>query len=168
MNAPVLLDVRGLSKIYRSVGRQPVTALDDVYFQVGKGQVVGLVGESGSGKSTTIRCILGLERPDNGWIEYDGARLVSGGSGLGRARHQEIQVVFQDPTSSLNPRMTAADLIGEALIVHRLCASRRARESRVAELMTMVGLDPAAGGRRPRSFSGGQRQRIAIARALAV
>jgi peptide/nickel transport system ATP-binding protein/oligopeptide transport system ATP-binding protein len=171
-NDRALLDVRGLSKTYRSIGRAPVVALDDVYFRVQPGQITGLVGESGSGKSTTIRCILGLERPDQGWIEYDGNRLVSDtggpGRGLGRARHREIQVVFQDPTSSLNPRMTAAELIEEGLIVHSLRSTRAARADRVAELMTMVGLDPAAAGRRPRGFSGGQRQRIAIARALAV
>ena len=168
MSDSALLQIRGLTKTYRSIGRQPVTSLDDVYFGVPEGQITGLVGESGSGKSTTIRCILGLERPDDGWIEYDGARLLSHGIGLGRAPHREIQVVFQDPTSSLNPRMTAADLIGEALVVHRLCATRQARQARVAELMRLVGLDPAAADRRPRSFSGGQRQRIAIARALAV
>ncbi|HEX4189951.1 MAG TPA: ATP-binding cassette domain-containing protein [Marmoricola sp.] len=169
MNADgALLDVRGLSKTYRAIGRAPVTALDDVYFRVPRGEITGLVGESGSGKSTTIRCILGLEKADDGWISYDGSRLVSGGRGLGRARHREIQVVFQDPTSSLNPRMTAGELIGEGLVVHGLCGSKDERADRVAELMTLVGLDPAAADRRPRSFSGGQRQRIAIARALAV
>jgi oligopeptide transport system ATP-binding protein len=163
-----LLDLRGLSKTYRAIGREPVVALDDVYLRVPRGEITCLVGESGSGKSTTIRCILGLERPDAGWIEYDGTRLDGGGHGLGRVRHREIQVVFQDPTASLNPRMTAGDLIAEGLIVHGLATTKAARAERVAELMTTVGLDPAAAGRRPRSFSGGQRQRIAIARALAV
>jgi ABC-type glutathione transport system ATPase component len=163
-----LLAVRGLAKAYRARRRHLVTALDGVTFAVPSGQVTALVGESGSGKSTAIRCILGLEEPDAGTIEYKGQPLRSGTGGLGRDRHREIQVVFQDPTASLNPRMSAADLIGEGLIVHGLAPGKAARAARVAELMTLVGLDPAAGGRRPRDFSGGQRQRIAIARALAV
>lgn len=178
-----LLELRGLSKTYHARSRHPVTALDGVSFQVPRGQVTALVGESGSGKSTTIRCVLGLEKPDAGTIEYKGQPLRSGTGGLGRDRHREIQVVFQDPTSSLNPRMSAADLIGEGLIVHGLApdqgskadnggkrakAGKAARAARVAELMRLVGLDPDSGGRRPRDFSGGQRQRIAIARALAV
>ncbi len=163
-----LLELHGVSKTYHAGRRHAVTALDNVSFGVPRGQVTALVGESGSGKSTTVRCVLGLEKPDSGWIEYKGQRLTAGTSGLGRARHRQIQVVFQDPTASLNPRMSAADLIGEGLIVHRLARSKAARAERVAELMRLVGLDPDTGGRRPRDFSGGQRQRIAIARALAV
>ena len=167
-NGQTLLELRGVSKTYRARGRHPVTALDDVSFRVPRGRITALVGESGSGKSTAIRCLLGLERTDSGRIEYQGERLNSGTGGLGRARHREIQVVFQDPTASLNPRMSAADLIGEGLIVHGLARSQAARTARVTALMRLVGLDPDAGGRRPRDFSGGQRQRIAIARALAV
>jgi oligopeptide transport system ATP-binding protein len=163
-----LLEVRGLTKAYGARRRHPVTALDDVSFSVPRGQITALVGESGSGKSTTIRCVLGLERPDSGSIEYKGERLRAGTGGLGRARHREIQVVFQDPTASLNPRMSAADLVGEGLIVHGLAPGQAARSARVGELMRLVGLDPDTAGRRPRDFSGGQRQRIAIARALAV
>ncbi len=111
-----LLDVRGVSKTYRSVGRPPVTPSTTCTSGSAQGQVIGLVGESGSGKSTTIRCILGLERPDDGWIDYDGTRLVAGGTrAAATARHREIQVVFQDPTGSLNPRMTVGELIGEGL-----------------------------------------------------
>jgi oligopeptide transport system ATP-binding protein len=163
-----LLEIRGLDKTYRSGGREPVVALDDVYLRVPKGEITCLVGESGSGKSTTVRCILGLERPDSGWMQYAGDTLDFGTRGLGRTHHRQIQVVFQDPTASLNPRMTIGDLIGEGLVVHGLTSTKAERVERVAELMTMVGLDPATAGRRPGSFSGGQRQRIAIARALAV
>ena len=169
-----LLELRDLSKTYRGLGRPPVTALDGVSFAVPRGEITALVGESGSGKSTAIRCVLGLEKPDAGWIGYRGQRLSAGHGGLGRARHREIQVVFQDPTASLNPRMSAAALIGEGLIVHGLApggpgrGKSATRAARVAELMRLVGLDPEAGRRRPREFSGGQRQRIAIARALAV
>ena len=163
-----LLELHGVTRTYRARGRHPVTALDQVSFRVPRGRITALVGESGSGKSTAIRCLLGLEKPDSGCIEYKGQRLSSGTGGLGRARHREIQVVFQDPTASLNPRMSAADLIGEGLIVHGLAGTKAARAARVTALMRLVGLDPGAGGRRPRDFSGGQRQRIAIARALAV
>ena len=163
-----LLELRGVSKTYHPHRRHPVTALDDVSFQVPRAQVTALVGESGSGKSTTVRSVLGLEKPDAGQILYRGQPLTATRGGLGRARHREIQVVFQDPAASLNPRMSAAGLIGEGLIVHGLARGKAARSARVAELMRLVGLDPDSGGRRPRDFSGGQRQRIAIARALAV
>ena len=167
-NGQTLLELVGVTKTYGARRRHPVTALDDVSFRLPRGRITALVGESGSGKSTAIRCLLGLEKPDSGRIEYKGARLNAGTGGLGRARHREIQVVFQDPTASLNPRMSAADLIGEGLIVHGLASGKAARAARVAALMRLVGLDPDAGRRRPRDFSGGQRQRIAIARALAV
>ena len=167
-NGRPLLELHGVTKTYHARRRHPVTALQNVSFRVRRGQVTALVGESGSGKSTAIRCVLGLEKPDSGWIEYKGQRLTASTGGLGRARHREIQVVFQDPTASLNPRMSAADLIGEGLIVHGLAQGKAARAERVADLMRLVGLDPDSGGRRPRDFSGGQRQRIAIARALAV
>ena len=167
-NGQTLLELRGVTKTYRARGRHPVTALDAASFRVPRGRITALVGESGSGKSTAIRCLLGLEKPDSGSVEYKGERLNAGTGGLGRARHREIQVVFQDPTASLNPRMSAADLIGEGLIVHGLAGGKAARAARVAALMRLVGLDPEAGRRRPRDFSGGQRQRIAIARALAV
>jgi oligopeptide transport system ATP-binding protein len=163
-----LLELRGITKTYRGRRHHQVTALDDVSFRVPRGQVTALVGESGSGKSTAIRCILGLETPDSGEIQYKGQRLAARQGSLGQARHREIQVVFQDPTASLNPRMTAADLITEGLIVHGLAQGRAELARRGAELMRLVGLDPESGGRRPRAFSGGQRQRIAIARALAL
>jgi ABC-type glutathione transport system ATPase component len=115
-----LLELRDVSKTYHARRRHPVTALEGISFRVLRGQVTALVGESGSGKSTTVRCVLGLDKPDSGAIVYKGQRLTASTDGLGRARHREIQVVFQDPTASLNPRMSAADLIGEGLIVHGL------------------------------------------------
>jgi oligopeptide transport system ATP-binding protein len=163
-----LLEIRGLRKTYHAFGRPPVVALDDVYLRVAEGEITGLVGESGSGKSTTIRCVLGLEKLDDGWIEYDGIRLDQATRAQRQRIRREIQVVFQDPTGSLNPRMTAGDLIGEGLKVHRLRSGAAAIRSRVLELMGLVGLDGRDIDRYPRSFSGGQRQRIAIARALAV
>jgi len=163
-----LLDVHGLRKVYHSLGRPPVVALDGLFLQVRAGGITGLVGESGSGKSTTIRCILGLDQPDEGWIDYDGIRLTEAGKLERRRLHREIQVVFQDPTGSLNPRMTAGQLIGEGLRVHRLRTTSASLRQRVLELMALVGLDQRDVDRYPRSFSGGQRQRIAIARALAV
>ena len=164
----ILLDVHGIGKTYRSFGRAPVAAIVDMSLQVPVGQVIGLVGESGSGKSTTIRCILGLEQPDAGWIEYDGIRLNRATKEQRRRLRREIQVVFQDPTGSLNPRMTAGELIGEGLKVHRLRTTSSSVRDRAAELMRLVGLNERDINRYPRSFSGGQRQRIAIARALAV
>ncbi|SOD72598.1 peptide/nickel transport system ATP-binding protein/oligopeptide transport system ATP-binding protein [Jatrophihabitans sp. GAS493] len=164
----ILLDVRGVRKSYRSFGQAPVNALNDVYLRVPAGEITGLVGESGSGKSTTIRCILGLEKPDDGWIEFDGIRIDGAGKEQRRRLQREIQVVFQDPTGSLNPRMTAGELIGEGIRVHRLRPNRAAERVRVLELLRLVGLDERDIDRYPRSFSGGQRQRIAIARALAV
>jgi ABC-type oligopeptide transport system ATPase subunit len=162
------LDVRGVSKTFHTLGHEPVVALDDVYLRVEDASITGLVGESGSGKSTLIRCIMGLERPDSGSIEYDGRPIGSRRDRIGRNLHREIQLVFQDPTSSLNPRMTVEQLITEGLIVHKLAGSRAARRARAAELLRMVGLSESDLGRYPKSFSGGQRQRIAIARSLSV
>jgi peptide/nickel transport system ATP-binding protein/oligopeptide transport system ATP-binding protein len=163
-----LLEARGLCKTYHSFGRPPVVALDDLSLAVPAGIIAGLVGESGSGKSTTIRCILGLDKPDAGTIIYDGIPILTATKDQRRRLHREIQVVFQDPTGSLNPRMTAEQLIGEGLRVHRLRTTPVAVRERVVELMGLVGLDERDLRRYPRSFSGGQRQRIAIARALAV
>jgi ABC-type oligopeptide transport system ATPase subunit len=165
----ILLHVSKLSKTF--VGRDgPVKVLDRVEIAVQPGEAVGLVGESGSGKSTIVRCALRLTRPDpgEGGITYDGIDVVNAaGRDLMRFR-REVQLVFQDPYASLNPRMTVEELVGEGLIVHRLEPSAARRRDRVAALLAMVGLDPDDIGRYPRSFSGGQRQRIAIARALAV
>jgi ABC-type glutathione transport system ATPase component len=163
-----LLELRGVSKTFHAFGREPVRALDEAYLRVPEGEITGLVGESGSGKSTMLRCIMGLERPDGGQVSYDGVDVTRARRAETRRLRREIQLVFQDPTASLNPRMTVAELIGEGLIVHRLVAGAAARRARAAELLELVGLDERDVDRYPRSFSGGQRQRIAIARALAV
>jgi oligopeptide transport system ATP-binding protein len=163
-----LLRVAGLTKTFHSIGKEPVYALNDVSVEIDEGQTFGLVGESGSGKSTLIRCIVKLEHPDSGTIEYDGIDVAHAkGADLARFR-REVQMVFQDPHSSLNPRMTVEELVSEGMLVHKLERSAAARRDRVGELLSLVGLSPNDMRRYPHSFSGGQRQRIAIARALAV
>ncbi|TDD38966.1 ATP-binding cassette domain-containing protein [Saccharopolyspora elongata] len=158
-----LLDVRAVTKDFR--GTRALRAVD---LAVGEGETVGLVGESGSGKSTLLKCVLRLERPDSGEIRYDGIDVIRADRAQRRRFRREVQMVFQDPHASLNPRMTVEQLVSEGMLVHGLERSRAGRRDRVAELLSMVGLDPSDMGRRPGSFSGGQRQRIAIARALAV
>src|SRR5581483_5630391 len=157
-----LLQVAHLTKTFQAVGKPPVHALRDVSLDIGEGQTFGLVGESGSGKSTLIRCIVRLEHPNSGRIAYDGVDVLrASGADLRRFR-REVQMVFQDPHSSLNPRMTVEELVGEGMLVHRLEPSAAARRERVGELLSMVGLAPGDMRRYPHSFSGGQRQRIAI------
>ncbi|MGE3267653.1 MAG: ATP-binding cassette domain-containing protein, partial [Chloroflexota bacterium] len=163
-----LLSVQSVSRTFHAVGKPPVHALRAVSLEIGEGQTFGLVGESGSGKSTLIRCIVRLEHPDSGSITYDGIDVTRAkGANLERFR-REVQMVFQDPHSSLNPRMTVEDLVGEGMLVHKLERTAGARRDRVGELLSLVGLSPDDMRRYPHSFSGGQRQRIAIARALAV
>ncbi|MDP5227623.1 MULTISPECIES: ATP-binding cassette domain-containing protein [Arthrobacter] len=163
-----LLELRDVCKTFHSLGREPVKALRDVNLTVEAGTITGLVGESGSGKTTIIKSIMGLEKPTSGTVSYDGINIPEAkGETLKRIR-REVQFVFQDPTASLNPRMTVEQLVGEGLQVHKLVPGRARRRERVAELLNMVGLSERDLERYPRSFSGGQRQRIAIARALAV
>jgi ABC-type oligopeptide transport system ATPase subunit len=163
-----LLEAVHLSKRYRAGEGNAIVALDDVSFSIDASSAIGLVGESGSGKSTLIACLLGLASPDEGHVEYRGKNLAEATRSEQRTFRREVQLVFQDPYLSLNPRMTVAQLISEGLSVHKICTSRAARHVRVRELLDLVGLSSAAADRYPRSFSGGQRQRIAIARALAV
>ena len=145
-----------------------IKAVDGVSFQVKRGETLGLVGESGCGKTTTGRCILQLYKPTAGEIYFNGEEL-SGLSGRQmRAKRREMQVIFQDPYSSLNPRMTAGNIIGEPLIVHGLVDNKNEYRDRVAELLQNVGLNPYMADRFPHEFSGGQRQRIGVARALSV
>ncbi len=143
-------------------------AVDDVSFQVERGSVVGLVGESGSGKSTTARCIMRLIEPDSGGIYVQGENVINMKGAELKALRRKVQIVFQDPYSSLNPRMKVEDIIGEGIRIHKLAESAEERRARVAQLLELVGLERAHLRRLPSAFSGGQRQRIGIARALAV
>jgi oligopeptide transport system ATP-binding protein len=164
----MIMDVRGVSRSFRAMGRPPVVALDDVYLRVPEGGTLGLVGESGSGKSTLLRCLMRLEKPDEGRVLFRGQdALPLRGRDL-KAYRRQVQMVFQDPAESLNPRMTVERLVGEGMLVHALERSPARRRDRVAQLLEEVGMPPDAMARYPASFSGGQLQRIAIARALAV
>ena len=170
-----ILEVKNL-KMYFPVGsgflsRKPVgyvKAVDDVSFTVKRGETLGLVGESGCGKTTTGRCILQLYKPTAGQVIFDGQDLTSMNTKTMRGMRREMQVIFQDPYSSLNPRMTAGNIIGEPLIVHGLVANKTEYRDKVADLLTNVGLNPYMADRFPHEFSGGQRQRIGVARALSV
>jgi oligopeptide/dipeptide ABC transporter ATP-binding protein len=177
MTAPApLLETRDLVKSYaegdsivgRLAGRQKrrLQALRGVSLSVGAGETLGIVGESGCGKTTLGRCIAGLEKPEGGDILWQGRPLSALGSR--RTTSRCIQMIFQDPYMSLNPRMTVRRALEEALIVHGLAASARERVDRVDELMLTVGLSPRLGARLPHALSGGQRQRVSIARALAL
>ncbi len=145
-----------------------VKAVDDISFDIYRGETLGLVGESGCGKTTTGRCILQLEKATGGEIWYDGRDLNKLGRDEMRPMRQRIQVIFQDPYSSLNPRMKIGQIIAEPMMVHRIIRDRLGREKRVRELLDIVGLPPAFADRYPHEMSGGQRQRVGIARALAV
>ena len=172
--AQSLLRIRNLRKYFpvrsglfsRETGH--VHAVDDVSFDIAEGETLGLVGELGCGKSTTGRAILRLIEPTSGEIWFRDRNVTDLDERSMRHLRKEIQMIFQDPYSSLDPRMTVGSIIGEALLVHRLAADRKAREERVVELLETVGLSAEHLHRYPHEFSGGQRQRIGIARALAV
>ena len=168
-NTP-LVDIRHLKEYFNiSVGpfqTKPLKAVDDVSFTIKKGETLGLVGESGCGKTTVGRTILQLYKPTGGEIYYDG-KPVKTKADLKQFR-TKATMVFQDPYSSLNPRMTVSDIIAEPLDVHKLCKTKEERRDRILELMNYVGLNSEHASRYAHEFSGGQRQRIGIARALAV
>jgi oligopeptide transport system ATP-binding protein len=167
-----LLEVRNLTRRFaRSRGwfssPSVVTAVDDVTFAIEKGETFGLVGESGCGKTTTGRCILRLIEPSSGEVRFAGEDVLGFSPQRMRAARRDMQIVFQDPYASLNPRMRVGTIVEEPLAIHKV-GTRAERRSRVADLFALVGLDPAWVERYPHEFSGGQRQRIGLARALAL
>ena len=145
-----------------------IKAVDDITFFVRRGETLGIVGESGCGKTTTGRCILQLYKPTAGQIRFEGQELTGLSNRQMRGMRRQMQVIFQDPYSSLNPRMTAGNIIGEPLTVHGLVSGKAEFRDRVADLLLNVGLNPYMADRFPHEFSGGQRQRIGVARALSV
>lgn len=167
-----LLEVRGLVKEFSRgrglfKGGDPIRAVDDVSFEIAEGETFGLVGESGSGKTTTGRCILRLIEPTAGEVRFRGRDVLALSRRDMRQARREMQIVFQDPYSSLNPRMRVGEIVEEPLIIHRV-GSRAERRARVQELFALVGLESGHVARFPHEFSGGQRQRIGLARALAL
>jgi oligopeptide transport system ATP-binding protein len=176
MTAPAdaLLEVRELRKhfpvrkgVFSRITGQ-VKAVDGVSLHVRAGETLGLVGESGCGKTTVGRSILRLIEPTSGAVRFDGADVLGARPGDLRRLRRHMQIIFQDPYSSLNPRMSVADIVGEGLRVHGLVKGRAELQDRVRDLLVRVRLDPAYVNRYPHEFSGGQRQRIGIARALSL
>jgi oligopeptide transport system ATP-binding protein len=174
MSTAPLLQVKGLKKHFpvhggllrRVVGQ--VHAVDGVSFELAAGETLGLVGESGCGKSTTGRCVLRLIEPSAGEVLFEGRNVGAMAGEELRALARDMQIIFQDPFASLNPRMTVGAIVGEGLVIHKLAGNPRAIEERVVQLLETVGLSADQMRRYPHEFSGGQRQRIGIARALAV
>jgi ABC-type oligopeptide transport system ATPase subunit len=167
-----LLEVRDLTREFsrrRGIFSAPsvVRAVDGVSFTIDEGETFGLVGESGSGKTTTGRCILRLIEPTSGEVRFKGDDVLQFSKSRLRQARREMQIVFQDPYSSLNPRMRVGDIVEEPLVIHKT-GPKAERRARVAELFDLVGLDPSQLSRYPHQFSGGQRQRIGLARALAL
>lgn len=169
MNAPLhpLIEVNNLHRYFGSPG-QPIRAVDNVSFSILPGETLGLVGESGSGKSTIGRTLLRLIESSSGQVLYRGEDLGEASDRRMRSLRSKLQMIFQDPYASLNPKMRIKDILGEALQVHGLATGKAARSRRIAQLLELVGLRAEHAERYPHEFSGGQRQRIGVARALAV
>ncbi len=163
-----LVEVRGLVKHFAVENSDDVVrAVDGVSFEIFSGETLGLVGESGCGKSTVGRCLLRLIEPTAGEIKFEGRDVLSLGKTEMRELRRQMQIVFQDPYASLNPRMKVGDIVGEPLVIHKV-GTKKERNDRVAELLKRVGLDPDYRKRYSHEFSGGQRQRIGVARTLAL
>lgn len=165
-----LVEVQNLKQYFPVKGeklfeKKVVKAVDDVSFYINKGETLGLVGESGCGKTTTGRTLLRLHEPTGGKIIYDGKDITHANM---LPYRRKMQIVFQDPYASLDPRMTVGDIVGEAIDIHHLAANAKERRDRIVELLSLVGLNTEHANRYPHEFSGGQRQRVGIARALAV
>src|ERR1700678_716787 len=171
-----LVEIRNLTRVYSqnesAFGAKPrgreVRAVDDVSLDIHAGETLGLVGESGSGKSTLGRLLLRLIEPTSGSIRFGGRDLLAAAPGEMRRLRRDLQIIFQDPFASLDPRFRVEDIIAEPLLIHESTTSRDGIRARVAELLRAVGLDQSILRRYPHEFSGGQRQRIGIARALAL
>ena len=166
-----LLEIEHLKQYFPAGGKKIVHAVDDVSFFIKRGETFGLVGESGCGKTTTGRAILRLTEPTAGKIVYDGDVIFDSEKNIKvdmRPYRRKMQIVFQDPYASLDPRMTVGDIVGEALDIHHLYSSKAERHDKIISLLATVGLNSEHANRYPHEFSGGQRQRIGIARALAV
>ena len=162
-----LLEMQDL-KTFFTTKRGVVKAVNGVSYKVEAGKTLGVVGESGRGKSTLGRTILRLIEPTSGQILYNGDDITKYNTRQMKKMRQELQIIFQDPSASLDPRMTVGEIIGEALDIHKLCSSKAERTDRIKELLGMVGLNTEHANRYPHEFSGGQQQRVGIARALAV
>lgn len=173
-NSEILISVRNLTKRFPIHGGlfskevASVKAVSGVSFDIRRGETLGLVGESGCGKSTLGRCVLRLIEPTEGQIIFKGEDITHIGASQLRKLRRRIQIIFQDPYASLNPRMTVEDILGEPLDIHKLCKTKKDRSERILKLLDLCGLRREAVSRYPHEFSGGQRQRICIARALAV
>jgi oligopeptide/dipeptide ABC transporter ATP-binding protein len=166
-NGRALVEIKDLKKYFR-VGRETLKAVDGVSLEINRGETLGLVGESGCGKTTAGRVLVRLYEPSGGAVLFAGKNVHEAMDEEGKILNRKMQMIFQDPQASLNPRMIVGDIIAEGLDIHGLVGSRRERLDRVHELLEVVGLNKEHANRYPHEFSGGQRQRIGVARALAV
>jgi oligopeptide transport system ATP-binding protein len=166
-NGRPLLEIKDLKKYFR-VGRKDLKAVDGISLEINKGETFGLVGESGCGKSTAGRVLVRLYQPSEGEVLFEGKNIHEAKGDEGKALNRKMQMVFQDPQASLNPRMVVSDIIAEGIDIHGLAEGKKERLDRVHELLETVGLSREHAHRYPHEFSGGQRQRIGVARAIAV